>query len=41
VGPDPGVGDAVEEHLARRHPTVEVTRYDGGPAEFPLLVGVE
>ena len=41
VGPDPAVGDAVCAHLAAAHPTVEVTRYDGGPAGSLLLVGVE
>jgi dihydroxyacetone kinase-like predicted kinase len=41
VGPDAALGDAVCAHLASVHPTVEVTRYDGGPAGVPLLVGVE
>jgi dihydroxyacetone kinase-like predicted kinase len=41
VGPDAALGDAVCAHLAAVHPTVEVTRYDGGPAGVPLLVGVE
>jgi dihydroxyacetone kinase-like predicted kinase len=41
VGPDTAAGDAVCRHLARQHPTVEVTRYDGGPPTVPLLVGVE
>ena len=41
VGPDVAVGDTVCRHLVRQHPTVEVTRYDGGPATVPLLVGVE
>ncbi|WP_448627330.1 DAK2 domain-containing protein [Geodermatophilus sp. URMC 64] len=41
VGPDPALGDAVAAHLAATHPTVEVTRYDGGPAGVLLLVGVE
>ena len=41
VGAEAQVGDAVCAHLAREHPTVEVTRYDGGPAVFPLLAGVE
>jgi dihydroxyacetone kinase-like predicted kinase len=41
VGPDASLGHAVCRHLAARHPTVEVTRYDGGPAQVPLQVGVE
>jgi DAK2 domain fusion protein YloV len=41
VGPDPELGDAVCAHLAAVHPTVEVARYDGGPAGVLLLVGVE
>ncbi len=41
VGPDSGLGDAVCHHLAAAHPTVEVTRYDGGPSDVPLRVGVE
>ena len=41
IGPEAAVGDAVCRHLARRHPTVEVTRYDGAPSGVPLLVGVE
>jgi hypothetical protein len=41
VGPDPALGDAACAHLAAAHPTVEVTRYDGGPAGVPLQVGVE
>nr|WP_246323996.1 DAK2 domain-containing protein [Petropleomorpha daqingensis] len=41
VGPDPVLGDAVCAHLAAVHPTVEVARYDGGPAGVLLLVGVE
>lgn len=41
VGPDPALGDAVCRHLAARHPFVEVTRYDAGPAGVPLQVGVE
>jgi dihydroxyacetone kinase-like predicted kinase len=41
VGPDGALGDAVCAHLAAAHPTVEVTRYDGGPPGVPLLVGVE
>ena len=41
VGPDPALGEAVCDHLAAVHPTVEVARYDGGPAEVLLLVGVE
>jgi DAK2 domain fusion protein YloV len=41
VGPDPALGDAVSGHLAAKHPTIEVIRYDGGPAGVPLQVGVE
>jgi uncharacterized protein len=41
VGPDPALGDVVCRHLARAHPTVEVTRYDGAPAGVHLQVGVE
>jgi fatty acid kinase len=41
VGPDPALGDAVGDHLTAAHPSVEVTRYDGGPAGVLLLVGVE
>src|SRR4051794_31696046 len=41
VGPDAALGDAVCAHLNHVHPTVEVMRYDGGPAGVPLLVGVE
>jgi uncharacterized protein len=41
VGEDAALGDAVEAHLAVRHPTVEVVRYAGGAGAVPLLVGVE
>jgi fatty acid kinase len=41
VGDDRELGDAVCAHLAAIHPTVEVARYDGGPAGVLLLVGVE
>ena len=41
VGKRPALGDSVCAHLASAHPTVEVMRYDGGPAEVPLQVGVE
>jgi len=41
VGVDRELGDAVCAHLAAIHPTVEVARYDGGPAAVLLLVGVE
>ena len=41
VGPDPTLGDRVCAHLSSVHPTVEFTRYDGGPGTVPLLVGVE
>ncbi|HEX2074805.1 MAG TPA: DAK2 domain-containing protein [Geodermatophilus sp.] len=41
VGPDAALGEAVCAHLARAHPTVEVTRYDGCSGTVPLQVGVE
>jgi DAK2 domain fusion protein YloV len=41
VGPDPALGDAVSRHLSVVHPTIEVIRYDGGPEDVPLQVGVE
>ena len=41
VGPDEAVGDLVCRHLATRHPTIEVIRYDGGPDGILLQVGVE
>ncbi|MGY1710417.1 DAK2 domain-containing protein [Geodermatophilus sp. SYSU D00758] len=41
VGAEAGLGDAVCAHLAGRHPTVEVARYDCGAGGVPLLVGVE
>jgi dihydroxyacetone kinase-like predicted kinase len=41
VGPDEALGDAVCRHLAVRHPTIEVARYDAGPSGIPLQVGVE
>jgi hypothetical protein len=41
VGSDPALGDAVSRHLSVVHPTIEVIRYDGGPEDVPLQVGVE
>jgi uncharacterized protein len=41
VGPDDALGDVVCRHLATQHPTIEVTRYDGGPEGILLQVGVE
>jgi dihydroxyacetone kinase-like predicted kinase len=41
VGPDETLGDVVCRHLATQHPTIEVTRYDGGPDGILLQVGVE
>ena len=41
VGPDEALGDVVCRHLATQHPTIEVTRYDGGPDGILLQVGVE
>jgi DAK2 domain fusion protein YloV len=41
VGPDEVLGDVVCRHLGTRHPTIEVTRYGGGPDGILLQVGVE
>ncbi|WNV74503.1 DAK2 domain-containing protein [Geodermatophilus sp. DSM 44513] len=41
LGPDADLAAAVLAHLAGRHPTVEVTRYDGAPEGVSLQVGVE
>ncbi|SNS06054.1 hypothetical protein SAMN06893096_101626 [Geodermatophilus pulveris] len=41
LGPDTDLAAAVLAHLAGRHPTVEVTRYDGAPEGVRLQVGVE
>jgi dihydroxyacetone kinase-like predicted kinase len=41
VGADLALGDAVCAHLATRHPTVEVVRYDGCPDGVLLQIGVE
>ena len=41
VGPDEALGDAVSAHLSAVHPTIEVTRYGGGPSGIPLQAGVE
>jgi dihydroxyacetone kinase-like predicted kinase len=41
VGPDEALGDLVCRHLAMQHPTIEVTRFDGGPDGILLQVGVE
>jgi dihydroxyacetone kinase-like predicted kinase len=41
VGPDEELADAVCRHLATSHPTIDVTRYGGGPDGIPLQVGVE
>jgi DAK2 domain fusion protein YloV len=41
IGPDEALGDAVCSHLGRQHPTIEVTRYSGGPDGILLQVGVE
>ena len=41
VGPDEALGDTVCRHLARQHPTIEVTRYGGGADGILLQVGVE
>ncbi|MEV4676083.1 DAK2 domain-containing protein [Actinomadura sp. NPDC049382] len=36
-----GLADALEEHLRREHPDVEVGVYAGGQERHPLLIGVE
>ncbi|GAA1874308.1 DAK2 domain-containing protein [Actinomadura bangladeshensis] len=36
-----GLAEALEEHLRRDHPDVEVGVYDGGQERYPLLIGVE
>jgi uncharacterized protein len=41
VGPDTALGDTVCRHLSTAHPTVDVTRFDGGSPEILLQVGVE
>jgi DAK2 domain fusion protein YloV len=41
VGADRALGDAVCAHLALRHPTVEVVRYEGCPDGVLLQIGVE
>ncbi|TQN41820.1 hypothetical protein FHU33_1204 [Blastococcus colisei] len=41
VGEDDQLGDTVCRHLATAHPTIEVSRYGGGPGHIPLQVGVE
>ena len=41
VGDDDALGDSVCRHLATAHPTIEVSRYGGGPSGIPLQVGVE
>jgi dihydroxyacetone kinase-like predicted kinase len=41
IGPDEALGDAVCSFLGSRHPTIEVTRYNGGPEGILLQVGVE
>jgi dihydroxyacetone kinase-like predicted kinase len=41
VGPDQALGDTVCAHLGSAHPTVEVTRYAGGPGGLLLQIGVE
>jgi dihydroxyacetone kinase-like predicted kinase len=41
VGVDEALGDAVCDHLSSVHPTIEVTRYGGGPSGIPLQAGVE
>jgi DAK2 domain fusion protein YloV len=41
VGADDDLGDTVCRHLSTAHPTIEVTRYGGGPGDVLLQVGVE
>jgi hypothetical protein len=41
IGPDEALGDEVCRHLGAQHPTIEVTRYSGGPDGILLQVGVE
>ena len=41
AGADGALADAACAHLVGRHPTVEVTRYDGAPEGVRLQVGVE
>jgi hypothetical protein len=41
VGSDEALGDAVCSHLSAAHPTIDVSRYGGGPSSIPLQVGVE
>ena len=41
IGPDEGLGEVVSRHMAVQHPTIELTRYDGGPDHILLQVGVE
>jgi DAK2 domain fusion protein YloV len=41
VGEDEELGDTVCRHLATAHPTIEVSRYGGGPSGIPLQAGVE
>ncbi|WP_255281709.1 hypothetical protein [Actinomadura madurae] len=37
----PGLAAALEDHLRRAHPDVEVGVYDGDQERYPLLIGVE
>ena len=37
----PGLADELTHHLRAAHPGLDVVAYDGGPADTPLLVGVE
>ena len=41
IGPDESLGEVVGRHLATQHPTIEVTRYGGGPDGILLQVVVE
>jgi uncharacterized protein len=38
---DPGLADALVEHLHVTHPGVDAVPYEGGQPGYPLLVGVE
>lgn len=33
--------EALERHIRRHHPEVEITTFDGGQPHYPLLIGVE
>lgn len=41
AGAPEGLAGAVQDHLARTRPDIEVVRYEGGQGGYPLLIGVE